>query len=41
MKNKVMSLNEIRKAGVEALAQILGPIIGMVCFLQQVGKAKS
>lgn len=31
---KPMSLNEIRKAGIEALAQALGPV-GMARFLHQ------
>ena len=39
MKSKVMSLDEIRKAGVEALAQTLGPV-GMVRFLQQFDTGK-
>jgi hypothetical protein len=34
MKSKMMSLNQIRKAGIEALAQTLGPV-DMVRFLQQ------
>ena len=34
-----MSLDEIRKAGVEALAQTLGPV-GMVRFLQQFDTGK-
>jgi hypothetical protein len=34
-----MSLDEIRKAGTEALAQTLGPI-GMVRFLQQFDTGK-
>lgn len=39
MKSKIMSLDEIRKAGVEALAQTLGPV-GMVRFLQQFDTGK-
>ena len=39
MKSKIMSLDEIRKAGIEALAQTLGPI-GMVRFLQQFDTGK-
>lgn len=39
MKSKIMSFNEIRKAGIEALAQTLGPI-GMVRFLQQFDTGK-
>jgi hypothetical protein len=34
MRSKMMSLNQIRKAGIEALAQTLGPV-DMVRFLQQ------
>jgi len=34
MKSEMLSLNQIRKAGIEALAQTLGPV-DMVRFLQQ------
>jgi len=34
MASKMMSLNQIRKAGIEALSQTLGPV-DMVRFLQQ------
>jgi len=40
VKSKVMSRNDIRKAGVEALAQTLGPI-GMVCFYSRLAKQKA
>ena len=35
----VMSLNDIRKKGIEALAEALGPI-GMIRFLQQLDVGK-
>ena len=34
MKSQMMSLNQIRKVGIESLSQTLGPV-GMVRFLQQ------
>lgn len=34
-KNQMMSLNQIRKVGIESLSQTLGPV-GMVRFLQQI-----